>query len=175
MVPPGLYPIHEICKTVREHQREPSNFQEGKRGFKNKFSCRYQKKGVNVITYFKKTTLKFLSICLQVFISAALMEYYCSKVSPRVHFIELHTGSYSNSDSNKQQIYKFISWLIMFNLSLTNVIWFQDKAVAFKIFELGLKVFLNIIIFYNWAISIHQVRVQNYFCNCKGYNLLWMM
>lgn len=29
-----------------------------------------------------------------------------------------------------------------------NVILFQDKAVAFKIFELGLKVFLKIIIFW---------------------------
>lgn len=33
-----------------------------------------------------KDNKSYQSICFQVFISAALMEYYCSKVSPRIHF-----------------------------------------------------------------------------------------
>lgn len=57
-----------------------------------------------------------------VYVTAALMEYYCSKVilhSEWNYYISFLDGS-------------FFTWLITFLNS-------QDKSVAFKIFELGLK------------------------------------
>lgn len=73
------------------------------------------------------------------------MEYYCSKVSTRIHFNELSTFLFIYVNSIKQQFKLIDNKKVLIKI---NVILFQDKAVAFKIFELGLKVFLKIIIFW---------------------------
>ena len=85
------------------------------------------------------------------FISAALMEYYCSKVSPVCKLFKSYLWNYFNSKHKVANCY--LSWT---GLSIL----FQDKAVAFKIFELGLKVRLaikcmktNFVLIWHWWIT----------------------
>ena len=79
------------------------------------------------------------------------MEYYCSKVSPVCKLFKSYLWNYFNSKHKVANCY--LSWT---GLSIL----FQDKAVAFKIFELGLKVRLaikcmqtNFVLIWHWLIT----------------------
>lgn len=96
-----------------------------------------------------------INIFLQVFISAALMEYYCSKVSQLIYFEIILICTFT-------LMINYIIQLISESSSELNTLSFQDKAVAFKIFELGLKVHLikYIVLVVTWPVLCYVYFVS---------------